>query len=54
MKESSIIKITAILALTTLEALNLLLLKVDGNILMTISALIGGIAGYEIGRRIKE
>lgn len=54
MKESSIIKITAILALTVLEALNLCLLKVDGSILMTISAIIGGIAGYEIGKKVKE
>lgn len=54
LKESTIVKITAILALTALEALNLLMLKVDGNILMTVSAIIGGIAGYEVGKRIKE
>jgi len=50
MKESTIIKVVAILSLTILEAINLIFYKVDGNILMTIAAIIGGIAGYEVGR----
>jgi len=31
-----------------LEIINLLTLKLDGNVLLTIGAIIGGIAGYEI------
>jgi len=50
MKESTIVKVVAILSLTILEAINLVFYKVDGNILMTITAIIGGIAGYEVGR----
>jgi hypothetical protein len=51
MKDSTMIKITAILSLTILETVNLIFMRIDGNVLMTISAIIGGIAGYEIGRQ---
>jgi hypothetical protein len=29
----------------------MLTLKIDGNVLLTVGAIIGGIAGYEIGLR---
>jgi len=50
MKESTIVKVFAILSLTILESINLIFYKVDGNILMTIAAIVGGLAGYEVGR----
>lgn len=50
MKESTIVKITAIAGLVVLEVINLITAKYDGSIILTIGALIGGIAGYEIGR----
>ena len=54
MRESTIVKIVAIIGLVALEIANLFTLRVDGNVLMTISAIIGGIAGYEFGRKAKR
>ena len=51
MKDSTIVKLTAIVGLVVLEIANMLTMKLDGNILLTIGILIGGLAGYEIGRR---
>lgn len=53
MKESTIVKLTAIACLTMLEIANIICMHVDGNVLLTIGAIIGGIAGYEFGRRGK-
>jgi len=47
MEDTTIIKITAIISLLILEIINMLTMKIDGNILLTIGALIGGLAGYE-------
>jgi len=51
MKDETIIKLTAILSLVVLEITNMFTMKLDGNVLLTIGAIIGGIAGYEFGRR---
>jgi len=51
MKDTSIVKITAIIGLVILEAVNLFTSRIDGVILITISGIIAGIGGYEIGRR---
>jgi hypothetical protein len=48
MRDETIVKITAIIALTIIEIVNLLTYKIDGNVLLTIGAIIGGIAGYEL------
>jgi hypothetical protein len=48
MDSSAKIKMFAIGSLTALEIVNLLTAKLDGNVLLTIGAIIGGIAGYEI------
>jgi len=48
MKESTIVKLAAIGGLVVLEIANLATSKIDGNILLSIGAIIGGIAGYEI------
>ena len=53
MKDSTIVKLAAIGGLVTLEIVNLLTAKLDGNLLLTIGAIIGGIAGYEI-KKVKE
>jgi len=52
MREEALVKIVAIVALVVLEIINLLTAKYDGNVLLTIGAIIGGIAGYEIGRQV--
>jgi len=49
MEDSTIVKIVAITGLVILEIVNLFTAKLDGNILLTIGAIIGGIAGYQIG-----
>jgi hypothetical protein len=55
MDDSAKIKVFAISGLVALEIVNLLTSKIDGNILLTIGAIIGGIAGYEIkGLKPKE
>jgi hypothetical protein len=48
MDDSAKIKVVAIGGLVVLEIANLLTAKVDGNILLTIGAIIGGVAGYEV------
>jgi hypothetical protein len=53
MEDSTLIKLFAIGSLTALEIANLLTLKLDGNVLLSIGAIIGGIAGYEI-RGVKK
>lgn len=49
MNSKDIVKITAIVCLALMEIVNLATLRIDGAILMAISAIIGGIAGYEVG-----
>ena len=53
MRDSVIVKVVAIVSLTILEIANLLTLKIDGGVLLAIGSIIGGIAGYEIGKRSK-
>jgi hypothetical protein len=52
-RDSVIVKVVAIVSLTILEIANLLTLKIDGGVLLAIGSIIGGIAGYEIGKRSK-
>jgi hypothetical protein len=55
MDDTTVVKIVAILSLTALEIANLLIAKIDGNVLLTIGAIIGGIAGYEISaKKVKK
>jgi Ni,Fe-hydrogenase III large subunit len=55
MNDTTIVKIVAITSLTVLEAVNLVTAKIDGNVLLTIGAIIGGIAGYEISaKKVKK
>jgi len=54
MKDETLTKLTAIVGLIVLEAINLLTLKVDGGILLAIGSIIGGLAGYEVGKRGKK
>jgi len=51
LKDSTIIKIIAILSIVVLEIANMLTLKLDGNVLLTMGAIIGGLAGYEYGKK---
>ena len=52
MRDETLVKLTAIIALTIIEIVNLLTYRIDGNVLLTIGAIIGGIAGYEIRRTV--
>lgn len=54
MKDETIVKIIAIISLTILEIVNLFTRGIDGNVLLTIGGIIGGIAGYEIGRMVRK
>jgi hypothetical protein len=55
MDDTTIVKIVAITSLTILEVANLLTAKIDGNVLLTVGAIIGGIAGYEIStKKVKK
>lgn len=44
------VRVSAILGLTILETVNLLITRIDGAILLTIGMIIGGLAGYDIGK----
>ena len=58
MDDTTIIKIVAMTSLTVLEVVNLITAQIDGTIFLTLGAIIGGIAGYEIktveGKRRKK
>ncbi|MEM1562948.1 MAG: hypothetical protein QW734_07905 [Candidatus Bathyarchaeia archaeon] len=48
MRDSAIVKCVAIGGLVILECVNLFTARIDGALLFSIGAIIGGIAGYEI------
>jgi len=50
MKDSTIVKLVAIVCLTVICSVALLK-GIDSTLTGTVSAIIGGIAGYEFGRR---
>jgi hypothetical protein len=51
MRDEAIVKIVAIVAIAVLQVVNLLTARIDGNVMLALGALIGGIAGYEVGKR---
>jgi hypothetical protein len=51
MEDTTIIKLVAIISLTTICSIALLK-GIDSVLAGTICSIIGGVAGYEIGRRI--
>jgi hypothetical protein len=51
MRDETVIKITAIISLVALEIVNMMTMKIDSQVLLIIGAIIGGIAGYEIGKK---
>jgi hypothetical protein len=53
-KDETLVKIVAIACLTILQIVNLLTAKLDGNIMLAIGTIIGGIAGYEFGKIKKK
>ncbi len=50
MDDNAMIKITAIVCLTALGISYFYLIRQDGTVLLTLSSIIGGIAGYVIGK----
>jgi len=54
MRDETIVKIVAMILLVILEIVNLLTAKIDGNALLTIGLIIGGIAGYEYGKTAQK
>ena len=50
MTESGLVKITAIISLTVIVCLALVK-GIDSGLVASVSAIIGGIAGYEFGRK---
>jgi len=50
---SDLVKIVAIIGLVAIEVVNLLTARYDGGLLFVLGSIIGGIAGYEIGRARK-
>ena len=52
MKDSTIVKLVAIICLTVICSVALLK-GIDSTLTGTVSAIIGGVAGYEFGRRAK-
>jgi hypothetical protein len=54
MEGSTQIKIVAIVGLVVIEVANLLTINVDSAVIGAISAIIGGIAGYELKANLKK
>ena len=52
MTESGLVKVTAIISLTIIVCVALMK-GIDSGLVASVSAVIGGIAGYEFGRRRK-
>jgi hypothetical protein len=52
MREDMVIKVTAIVCLTVICSLALLK-GIDSTLVGVVSSIIGGIAGYEIGRKVR-
>lgn len=50
MEDSTLLKIWAMSSIVVLWIVNALTFKVDGMLLTTIAGIIGGLAGYEVGR----
>ena len=50
MDDNAIIKITAMICLTALGISYFYLIRQDGTVLLTLSSILGGIAGYHLGR----
>ena len=48
MKDSTIIKLTAIISLTTIWVVNCFTMKLDSQFALGLGVIIGGIAGYEV------
>jgi len=48
--ESTALKIVVIVAITVLEAVNMVYFGVDSALLMLVIAVLAGLAGYEIGK----
>jgi len=51
MKDRTIIKLFAIGCLTTILIVDFLTMKIDSTLVGSICAIIGGIAGYEFGKK---
>ena len=52
-RDDALVKISAIAGLTVLGVSYFYFVRQDGTVLLTLSSIIGGIVGYEIGKRRK-
>ena len=51
MSKSVLAKITAIICLTALGITYFVTIRQDGTVLLTLSSIIGGIVGYQVGKK---
>jgi len=54
MKDTTVVKIVAMICLTILGVSYFYLIRQDGTVLLTLSSIIGGIAGYVVGKSRRE
>lgn len=54
MENSIYITITSIVAIMLLECVNMIVYGTDGTILLTVIAVVAGLAGYSVGDMIKK
>ena len=52
-RDDALVKISAIAGLTALGISYFYFIRQDGTVLLTLSSIIGGIAGYVVGKRRK-
>lgn len=54
LKEKTMLKLAGIIAITYLETLALVYLKMDSALLASVIAIIAGLVGYEVGKKGKS
>jgi hypothetical protein len=54
MRDDTIVKVSAIAGLTILGVSYFYFVRQDGTVLLTLSSIIGGIAGYVIGKQRRQ
>ena len=53
LRDTTLIKITAILSVTALGIVYFITVRQDGTVLLSLCSIIGGLAGYWLGRKRK-
>lgn len=51
MKDETVLKVTGIVCITAMAITYFVTVAQDGSVLLTLSSIIGGLVGYQIGKK---